>query len=256
MILKSFVIAFSMYSKIPMPSVEWNEKNLRYALCFFPFVGFVIGGLVFGWMYFCAKFLENNLLQTIFLLLIPLLVTGGIHADGFLDTSDALSSYKKKEEKLLILKDPHIGSFAVIKFVSLCLVYLGSASVFTFNRAFCSWCLTFVLSRIFSAFAAVNFKSAKKDGTLYTFSNSAAKKITNCILFIETTLCLTAMLVLSPLCGIIIFACLTLFLVYFRSMSLRFFGGLTGDLCGWFVCVAESISTVCAAIFLLMGLKC
>ena len=37
-LLKSCAIAFSMYSKIPMPRVDWNEKNMKYAMCFFPVV--------------------------------------------------------------------------------------------------------------------------------------------------------------------------------------------------------------------------
>ena len=35
----SFKIAFAMFSKIPMPQAEWTEENMRYMLCFFPFVG-------------------------------------------------------------------------------------------------------------------------------------------------------------------------------------------------------------------------
>ena len=47
-LLESCVIAISMYSKIPMPRVEWKEKNMKYAMCFFPLVGCVNGILVFG----------------------------------------------------------------------------------------------------------------------------------------------------------------------------------------------------------------
>ena len=45
---------------------------------------------------------------------VPLLVTGGIHLDGFMDTTDARSSYGDMEKKLAILKDSHVGAFAVI----------------------------------------------------------------------------------------------------------------------------------------------
>jgi len=44
----SFLIAFSMYSKIPMPQCEWTEENMAYAMCFFPWVGAVIGGLTWA----------------------------------------------------------------------------------------------------------------------------------------------------------------------------------------------------------------
>ena len=45
-IIKSFFIAFSMYSKIPMPQFQWKDEDMRYALCFFPWVGAVIGAPV------------------------------------------------------------------------------------------------------------------------------------------------------------------------------------------------------------------
>ena len=31
----SFKIAFSMFSKIPVPQAEWTEENMKYMLCFF-----------------------------------------------------------------------------------------------------------------------------------------------------------------------------------------------------------------------------
>ena len=42
-LLNAMIIAIAMYSKIPMPRVDWNEKNMRYAMCFFPLVGVIIG---------------------------------------------------------------------------------------------------------------------------------------------------------------------------------------------------------------------
>ena len=45
----SFLIAFSMYSKIPMPQCEWNEENMAYAMCFFPWIGVAIGGGMVGY---------------------------------------------------------------------------------------------------------------------------------------------------------------------------------------------------------------
>ena len=31
--MKSVIIAFAMYSKLPMPRVDWEEKALSWALC-------------------------------------------------------------------------------------------------------------------------------------------------------------------------------------------------------------------------------
>ena len=48
--MKSLVIAFAMYSKVPMPQVDWEKKALSWALCWFPLIGVVIGAVLWGWM--------------------------------------------------------------------------------------------------------------------------------------------------------------------------------------------------------------
>ena len=111
-LLQSMVIAFSMYSKIPMPRVDWNEKNMKYAMCFFPLVGGIEGIL----MLLAGRLLMESGFGKIFvaavMTLLPILITGGIHMDGFMDTMDALSSYGDREKKLAILKDSHADAFA------------------------------------------------------------------------------------------------------------------------------------------------
>ena len=39
--LQTIAVAFAMFSALPMPQFDWNEKNMRYALCAFPLVGVV-----------------------------------------------------------------------------------------------------------------------------------------------------------------------------------------------------------------------
>ena len=80
-LLESMNIAFSMYSRIPMPRVDWNEKNMKFALCFFPLVGLVIGllqGIVLWNLQGCS-----TILAAAVAVLLPVLLTGGIHVDGF-----------------------------------------------------------------------------------------------------------------------------------------------------------------------------
>ena len=54
-IVKAIIIAFSMYSIIPMPQFEWKDEDMKYILCFFPWVGAVIGGCVYLWGMICEK---------------------------------------------------------------------------------------------------------------------------------------------------------------------------------------------------------
>ena len=50
-IIKGFVIAFSIYSKIPVPQFDWKEEDMQYHLCFFPLIGLIIGALEAGWFF-------------------------------------------------------------------------------------------------------------------------------------------------------------------------------------------------------------
>ena len=53
-VIKSFFIAFSIYSKIPVPQFAWKEEDMRYTLCFFPWVGAVIGLCFLLWNRFAG----------------------------------------------------------------------------------------------------------------------------------------------------------------------------------------------------------
>lgn len=112
--MQSLIIAFAMYSKIPMPRADWNDKNMRYAFCWFPVIGLVIGLVELAVFYILTKWQAGSVFRGVCLMAVPLLVTGGIHLDGFMDTTDARSSYGDREKKLAILKDSHVGAFAVI----------------------------------------------------------------------------------------------------------------------------------------------
>ena len=113
-VLQTIAVAFAMFSAIPVPQFDWNEKNMRYAMCAFPLIGAVCGVL---W-YLCGALPLPALVRAGGFCLIPVWVTGGIHLDGYADTCDALSSYGDTAKKLEILKDPHCGAFAVIRLCS------------------------------------------------------------------------------------------------------------------------------------------
>ena len=87
-VLQTMAVAFAMFSALPVPQFTWNSKNMRYALCAFPLIGGVIGAL---WS-LCGALPLPDMIRAGGFCLIPVLVTGGIHLDGYADTSDALSS--------------------------------------------------------------------------------------------------------------------------------------------------------------------
>ena len=128
-VLQTIAVAFAMFSAIPVPQFEWNEKNMRYAMCAFPLIGVVIGA---AWCV-CGTLPLPDLAKAAGFALVPVWVTGGIHLDGYADTCDALSSYGDREKKLEILKDPHCGAFAVIRLCSYFLAYFALCTCVSFT---------------------------------------------------------------------------------------------------------------------------
>lgn len=247
-VLKSLATAFLMYSKIPMPRVEWKDENRRYALCFFPLIGAVIGGLFLLWRWFCGYAELGVLLNAAVCTAIPILVTGGIHLDGFCDVSDAVSSCAERPRKLEILKDPHIGAFAAIKLAVYLLIQTALFSELSAFRAVLVAAVGFVMSRALSGIAAVLFKNAKRSGSLWAFTEPAHRTVTLVVLGIIIAVCAAAVIVISPLCGgMACIACAAAFISY-RVYAYRQFGGITGDTAGWFLQICEIFILAAAVI--------
>ncbi len=247
-ILRSLASAFLMYSGIPVPHVEWKEENRRYALCFFPLIGAVIGALQIAWFEFCIMNPVSAVFRGVVSVLIPVLVTGGIHIDGFGDTTDAISSYADRQKRLEIMKDPHIGSFAVI---GICSVFLLQFGLYCEIRSFggiAAAALGYILSRALSGLAAVTLRSAKSDGSLQNFVRPADKRITVCSLTGTILLCAAAMLYLNLIEGAAVCVAAALCSVIYRAIAYRNFGGITGDTEGWFLQVTET--AILGAVFI------
>ena len=116
--LHAFFMCQSMFCAIPAPQV-WDEKARDKMLLFLPIVGLELGLLWWGVSYICRMLPE--LMAALILSVYPYFVTGFLHLDGFMDVTDAVRSYRSLERRREILKDSHVGSFAVIGIVILLL---------------------------------------------------------------------------------------------------------------------------------------
>ena len=242
-LIYNLIIAFAMYSKIPMPHIDWTKERMRYVFCFFPVIGVVIGGAMVLWEKYGMLLTGNEDFHTAVLILIPVIITGGIHFDGFLDTCDALSSYKTMEEKLEILKDSHAGAFAILMG---CCYFVLDYGVFhaVDMRAMRLLAVGYVLSRSLSGLAIVAFQKARKSGLAATFSDSAQKKTVAITMIVYIVVCAAVMIVTEPVVGTICFLTAILVFIWYRFMSYGKFGGITGDLAGFFLQVCELIMAV------------
>ena len=237
-VIRSLFIAFSTYSRIPVPQVEWTEENRRYSMCFFPLVGAVIGLVLWGWLAACDALGFGPLLRGAVAALLPLFMTGGIHMDGFMDTSDALASWQPKEKRLEILKDSHVGAFAVMH----CAGYLLlAAALYSEAKAKSGPVLgcAFILSRAMSAWALTAFKNARPKGMLDAFTQATQKRVALLSGLCWGLVCLLVWALLGGWLAVLCPLAAALCLLYYRHMAYKQFGGVTGDLAGWFLQVTE-----------------
>lgn len=239
--LRSLFSAFLMYSRIPMPKCEWKEEKRRYSLGFFPLVGAVIGALVILWRLLCDRLESGQFIFSVGAVFLPVLVTGGIHIDGFCDVTDARASFADQKKRLEILSDPHIGSFAAMR---ICMYFMIQTALFSkvvsIKEAAFIAC-GYVLSRAFSGASAMLFKSAKNNGTLHSFVKPSHKKITICMELFFITAAAIAMIIMYPLHGLACIAASGIILLYCKRIAYREFGGYTGDICGWFLQLCEIV---------------
>ena len=217
-----------MFSALPMPQFDWNEKNMRYALCAFPLVGVLCGAL---WCV-CASLPLPAMVRAAGFCLIPVWVTGGIHLDGYADTCDALCSYGDTQKKLDILKDPHCGAFAVIRLCSYFVAYFALCCCVQFTpQVGAVWLLALVLERACSGYAVAAFPLAKNTGLAHTFATAAdrttVRRVLGCLsIVLAVALFALGGGVLALVAGFVLWR--------YHRVAVKQFGGITGDLAGWF----------------------
>ena len=167
-----------------------------------------------------------------------MLITGGIHLDGMLDTADALSSWQPMERRLEILKDSHAGAFAIIVCCSYFVAAFGIWSEMSIS-ALSALAGGYVLSRALSGFAIATFPCAKKSGLAATFADQADRKKCRVILLLEVIAAAAFMIRMNLICGM--FAVAAALIVFFicRKLFLLKFGGITGDTQGCFLQFCE-----------------
>ena len=130
-LLHAFWMCQSMFCAIPCPCKTWDE-DARYALLWcLPLVGLEIGFIWWISGLLCVFFGLHQLIVGLVLCAVPYFATGFLHLDGFMDVTDAVGSCRDLARRREILKDSHVGSFAVIG----CVLLILCQFVFAFAAA-------------------------------------------------------------------------------------------------------------------------
>ncbi|MCL2579927.1 MAG: adenosylcobinamide-GDP ribazoletransferase [Oscillospiraceae bacterium] len=244
--LKGFYMSLGMFSAIPLPYHFWNEKYLPVMVAGFPLVGGVIGGLWWLAAWGLIALGIPLMLTAAALTLSPFLIAGFIHLDGFMDTSDAHLSRRPLKERLRILKDPLVGTFAVVMLAVLLLFQFAAMYIVAENGGYLALLVTIsVLARCCSTLAIFGLKhlSISNYGPLLAQGVSVSHKV---FVFVAAAGAIALSFVYAGIPGLIVAAAVVLGYCAAMSRVYRSFGGVSGDLLGY----SQVISEVCGLIAL------
>ena len=231
--LHAFVMCQSMFCAIPAPQA-WDEKAKDKMLIFLPIVGLEIGALWAALAWLCRLLNLPALVAGLVLCAYPFLITGFIHLDGFMDVTDAVKSWRDLERRRAILKDSHVGSFAVI---GIALLMLAQFAFFSSAPAEAnSLILIFIpaVSRCGSSLAVTGLKP------MSTSQYADQKKPKSHIVAWSIMLCifLAAGFLLCGKYGFALVGCLAGYgLALLRAY--RSLDGMNGDISGFALTVSE-----------------
>ena len=186
--LKGLYMSLSMFCAIPLPFHLWDETCVNLVLPCFPLVGGLIGLLWWGIAEILVSSGIHIMLASAALALLPFLVTGFLHLDGYMDTSDAVLSRRPIEDKLRILKDPHTGVFGAIMLAALFVLQFASVFVVIENeRNLALLVFIPVISRCCSALSILCLKPMTQSTYANMFKRNAGTPHRIFLIFIAFT---------------------------------------------------------------------
>ncbi|WP_391207432.1 adenosylcobinamide-GDP ribazoletransferase [Psychrobacillus sp. L4] len=239
--MKGLLLALQFFTIVPVhKNLPMEKQQISGMYSLFPWIGAGIGAIACLGLYF-----EWSTLMTGFsIVFLGIFLSGGLHMDGFIDTSDAFFSYKDRLKRFEILDDPRVGAFGVMAVV---LLVIGKVIIVSEVLAAESFHWIFILlipffSRATLTMLFVLTRSAKESGLAHFFK----QKMNASRLILATSFNFFVGLfiigwftdwMIAITFGVVLF----IFICLFRNWAWKNFGGITGDLLGASVEVSEVV---------------
>jgi adenosylcobinamide-GDP ribazoletransferase len=125
--LRTLTAAFAYFTIFPVTDRD-GAAPVAAAFSYLPAIGIIVGGVaglgayglaLIGWTPFA--------ITAAFAL--PVVLTGALHVDGFLDSCDALFACVEREQRLRIMKEPTHGTFAIAYFAVLVAIWIAALTM-------------------------------------------------------------------------------------------------------------------------------
>ena len=255
--MDAFLIGLQFLTRITITTqTEWTEENFGKSVKFFPLIGAVIGIISAALTGIFLIITAENLpiLAGAIVFTLPIIITGGIHCDGFIDSVDGLFSGREREKILEIMKDSRVGAFGAVGLVLLAI--LEFATLIELIKISIAWSLAAIfsapiISRLMMVVTIGKFPYARREGMGKSFAKYTTRQ-TIFFALIETFLILTPIIFFDVEIFLteILAAIISLgFTFYFGNFAIKKISGVTGDIYG---AVSTLVELIVLIIFLLI----
>lgn len=232
-----FFLAWQFFSAIPVKKqLDMNAKSVTWMYAFLPVLGLLMGTLLSGGAYLLWSYSDiSNLLISILLVVGMIVLTGGLHLDGWIDMSDAFFSYGDKDKRVAILDDPRTGAFGVISVF--CLLLLKVGFIYEALQQGHFEIIPFImfipfLARVGMLVYFLTMPTAKQTGLAAYFKGIVLQKTLWTILSVFTLIAIAVWIYFERIHIVILVIVLLLAVYLYRKWSKKHFGGMSGDLLG------------------------
>jgi adenosylcobinamide-GDP ribazoletransferase len=228
--LHIFLTAVMFYTRIPVPrNLPYSDQMLNQATRWFPFIGWIVGGIGAG-VFYGLQFVFPVNLAVLLSMIATIFVTGAFHEDGFADFCDGFGGGYTKEKILTIMKDSRIGTYGSIGLVGMLATKLLSLSSIDVKLIPLLLVAGHALSRLMPVLVIFTLEYARAD--LESKSKPIGKKGKTTDLLMAIFFGLSGLAFLPLLYSAIIVPALLLVTVVFRKYITGKLGGYTGDCMG------------------------
>ena len=230
--LTSFLAAISFLSIIPLrPKFALTPKQISDSRAYYPIIGLLIGCLLVLIGQACSYAFTTSITAAILTIFLAV-ITRGLHLDGLMDISDGLFGGYSTQRRLEIMKDSHVGAFAVLSAV-LILILKYSAILSILNMPFPGNEYALILAPTISRWSMVlqltMFPYARREGGLGSPFQDNSARLTSSLAAL--TACVSV-IILGGAGGMGLLVLLSIFAYGVGLVISRMLGGLTGDVYG------------------------
>ncbi len=246
---RELVAAVSFLSVLPMPGRTrlFESKDAASPLLvgsvYFPLVGLLLGLLLWLLVLVFTPLVPQLALAGLLVVALVLL-TGGLHLDGLMDTCDGLFGGATRERKLEIMRDSRVGSFGVLGGACILILKFAFFASLRVRSIPLTLLVTLPSARWAMVLALRIFPSARPTGLGAAFRQT----VTTERLVLASIVALTIVLIAGQWIGLIVWVTASATTLVLGFWITRSIGGLTGDSYG----AIEEVVEVVALLVLVM----